>query len=340
MAELTTNRIDKNDYLEFVIKEEQLLHLLGVSADQLRNNPDFIRLTGNKNMNSVEILEWIIRDLDGNNNLIQYSEDFLKRISKGNFELLENQFDNNTQTRILNYHKVGVKSQTFLKYGPFESVSLVVKLKNGKKLTLNSKSNTAIISRAECFKKYPWAYFGSVQNPNQKYIETLLIDTAEGKKQLFKNSTPAIVKGVYGIDDGGIGAKSTHIFSEQEQFNLFCLAYQAFQETMNFKDLKEYFTQLFNQKKHENNNIKQGNLLSKELTSKIFNLDITSLEMLYDDIIELVPHSDAYIYNKKSKNEYLHKIFENIKYLSPDQIYEIYSMIYENQYIRNNKKRK
>ena len=261
VAELTTNSTSNSDYLEFSIKEEQLLHLLGVTANQLRTNPDFIRLTGNNHMNSVEILEWIIKDLDGNNDLLHYSDDFLKRVSKGSFELSKNQFASDTQSRLLNYHKIRTKSQAFIKYGPFEKVSLVARLQNGKKLAANSNSNTAMISRAECFKKYPWAYFGSVQNQDDKYIETLIIDSSDGKKELFKGSTPAIVKGVYrvGEDGNGTGGRGSHIFSEEEQFDLFCMAYESFQDTMDFKELKEYFTQLYNEKgmTNLNNNSKK-----------------------------------------------------------------------------------
>ena len=68
--------------MKFQIKVNQLLHLLGVTANQLRNNPDFIRLTGKSNMNSSEILNWILTDIDGNNDLLQYSEDFLKKVQE------------------------------------------------------------------------------------------------------------------------------------------------------------------------------------------------------------------------------------------------------------------
>ncbi len=258
VAELSTNSTNNSDYLEFVIKEEQLLHLLGVTVNQLRTNPDFIRLTGNNHMNPVEILEWIVRDLEGNNDLMQFSEDFMKRISNDSFELSKNQFAIDTNSRILNYHKIRTKSQAFLKYGPFEKVSLVAKLQDGKKLAINSRSNTALITRAECFKKYPWAYFGSVQNQHDKYIETLVIDSSEGKKGLFKGSTPAIVKGVYGIGDGGSGhgGVSSHIFSEEEQFDFFCKAYESFQNIMDFRNLIEYFEQLIKKSTFSNQNNK------------------------------------------------------------------------------------
>lgn len=48
IAELTTNNPDLSEYFIFQIKEEQLLHLLGVNIKQLKENPDFQRLTGNK----------------------------------------------------------------------------------------------------------------------------------------------------------------------------------------------------------------------------------------------------------------------------------------------------
>ena len=241
VAELSTNTINRSDYLEFTIKEGQLLHLLGVTANQLRDNPDFIRLTGNRYMNSVQILEWIMRDLEGNNDLMQYADDMLSKISNSSFELSNEQFARETQTKLLNYHKVKTKSQAFLKYGPFEKVSLVAKLQDGKKLAVNSNSNTAIISRAECFRKYPWAYFGSVQNPNDKYIETLLIDTPEGKREVLRGSSPAVIKGVF---PGEAGSEGGRIFSEDEQFNIFCEAYDAFRDVMDFKDLISYFDEL------------------------------------------------------------------------------------------------
>lgn len=336
VAELTTNNIKDSDYLEFMIKEEELLHLLGVTAKQLRNNPDFIRLTGNSHMDSVEILEWIVRDSEGNNDLMQYSEDFIKRISKDNFVLSKLQFDQYTQSRLLNYHKVRTKSQAFLKYGPFEKVSLVAKIQQGKSLAVHSKSNTAMISRAECFKKYPWAYFGSVQNPSNRYIETLIIDSAEGKKELFRGSTPAIVKGVYSMVEGeggspGIGAGS-HIFSEEEQFNLFCLAYESFKDQMDFKNLKDYFADFLHQNKGKEKNIME------EMASQIINLDINSLESLYNDVIELSCTVDEINYNNSDlKNIYLKEISNKIKYLSPEQIAEIKSRISDNKYTRKRK---
>lgn len=248
IAELTANNPDLSEYFIFQIKEEQLLHLLGVNIKQLKENPDFQRLTGNKKMGSMDILRWILTDIDGNCDLLQYSEDFLNKIlSTKNFEVNVMQRDANKQ--LLNYHKIRTKSQTLLKYGPFEKVSLVAKLgknNSGKQKTLsrNSKSTVAMISRAETFKKYPWAYFGLVNGKYNQYVETLQIDSSENKKDLFRHSKPAIIKKIGFVCNGDGDGSNTKIFSEEEQFDLFVKAYDAFKDTMDFTNLINYFKEL------------------------------------------------------------------------------------------------
>lgn len=244
IAEISTKDVDNSDYLEFQIKESELLHLLGVTAKQLRDNPDFQKLTGNKKMNSIQILEWILRDIEGNNDLLQYSEDFIQKIlNSDKYDIVTKQFSSEVNSRLLNYHKIKSKSETFMKYGPLEKVSLVVKLQEKASLSNNSKSNTAMITKTDVFKKYPWAYFGSVQQPNNKYIETLQIDSDEHKKELFKYSKPAIVKRIETIDESGT-VDGGNLFSSEEQFELFAEAYFSFGDTMDFRDLISYFQQL------------------------------------------------------------------------------------------------
>ena len=192
----------------------------------------------------MQILEWILTDSDGNNDLLQYSEDFIKKIlSSNNYDIAKKQFSLDVNSQLFNYHKIKLKSETFMKYGPFEKVSLVAKLQNGATLSKNSKSNTAMLTKAGVFEKYPWAYFGSVQQPNNKYIETLQIDSSEHKKELFKFSKPAIVKRIEGINDSG-DEGGIRLFSPEEQFNLFVDAYTSFGDAMDFMDLISYFQQL------------------------------------------------------------------------------------------------
>ena len=241
IAELTTNNSDSSEYFNFQIKEKQLLHLLGVTTEQLKNNPDFQRLTGNKNMNSIDILHWILTDIDGNNDLLQYSEDYVKKIlSIKDFRI--NDFQTNSTTQLLNYYKIRSKSQTFLKYGPFEKVSLVAKLgKNNfgeqKTLSRNSNSTVAMVSRAETFKKYPWAYFGLVNKENNQYVETLQIDSSENKKDLFMYSKPAIIKkiGLNKIIPINAAIKSKILFKTKYPLSFFVLVTIFFALKATFK---------------------------------------------------------------------------------------------------------
>lgn len=245
IAELSTKDPTKSEYLEFEIKLDKVLHLLGVTAAQLVNNPDFQRIAGGKKMKSTELLGWILKDIDGNNDLLQSQEDFLKKVeSTQKSHIVDHQFNQETSTQLLNYYKIRAKSETFLRYGPFDNVSLVAKLAPNKRLSQHSNSNTAMITRAETFRKYPWAYFGSVQNANDKYINTLIIDSSENKKELFKGSRPAIVKKVGPASENPNGGG--RVFSAEEQFELFFEAYESFSDAMDFTDLIEYFDNLNN----------------------------------------------------------------------------------------------
>ncbi len=253
IAELRKDDSGNVEYLDFILKKTELLHLLGVSLSQLRNNPDFIRLTGNKEMTYDQILDWIMRDIDGNNDLLQYNEDFLKDIVESkNFKVVQEQYSPETTKQLLNYGKIRAKSQAFLKYGPLEKVSLVSKLADNKSLSRYAKSNIVMISRAEAFRKYPWAYFGQVRNADNKYIETLQLNSAVGKKDLLKGSRPAIVTDVHIIGDSGNGNGSVH-FSQNAQMNLIINAYNSFSSQLNFEGLIRYFETLKSES-HDNSN--------------------------------------------------------------------------------------
>ena len=253
IAELRKDDSDNIEYLDFILKEKELLHLLGVTSSQLKNNPDFIRLTGNSNMSYEQILSWIMRDIDGNNDLLQYNEDFLKSIVQNkSFKVIQEQYSPETTTQLLNYGKIRAKSQIFLKYGPWEKVSLVSKLADNKSLSRYANSNIVMISRAETFRRYPWAYIGQVQNQNNKYIETLQLDSSAGKRDLLRGSRPAIVTDVHIISDSGEEGSDIH-FSEEEQMDLIINAYDSFSNQLNFDGLINYFKQI---KSNSNRNSK------------------------------------------------------------------------------------
>ena len=230
IARLQKDASGSAEHLTFVIKEQELLHLLGVTASQLRSNPDFIRLTGNRKMSCVDIIEWIMKDIDGNNDLLQYNEDFLRSIAQSkDFQIIENQYALETRTQILNYGKIRLKSQAFLKYGPLEGVSLVAKL--NKPISKNAHSRYVMVSRADALRKYPWAYFGQVRTNGINYIETLQINSEHGKKDLLKGSRPALVTGIIS-------------FSDEEQLDFVLEAYVAFRDWLEFEDLIKYYKAL------------------------------------------------------------------------------------------------
>ena len=182
----------------------------------------------------------------------------------------------------------------------------------------------------------PYNFNGKDFTDVHSLVYELATNWKNGKKELFRGSTPAIVKGVYSMAEGeggspGIGAGS-HIFSEEEQFNLFCLAYESFKDQMDFKNLKDYFADFLHQNKGKEKNIME------EMASQIINLDINSLESLYNDVIELSCTVDEINYNNSDlKNIYLKEISNKIKYLSPEQIAEIKSRISDNKYTRKRK---
>ena len=99
-----------------------------------------------------------------------------------------------------------------------------------------------MVNKANSFKKYPWAYFGSVQT-SRKYIETLQIDSAKNKEDLVRGSEAANIKSIDTTrDDGTSGGRV--IFSEEQQFDLFCQAYYEFCNSVDFEELKKYFSGL------------------------------------------------------------------------------------------------
>jgi len=81
--------------------------------------------------------------------------------------------------------------------------------------------------------------------------------------------------------------------------------------------------------------------IPKEIISEISKLDIESLENLYNDVIELLSFNEKNVYyNDDLRNVYQREIFNNLKYLKPEQIVEIRSRIFDTQYTKMHKKSK
>ena len=148
--------------IQFQIKESELSHLLGISYKKLRDNPDFIRLTGGRKMTSIQLLEWILSDIDGNRDLVQYHEDFIKRMEDNQFSLVGSQFSSETTTSLFNYHKIAMKSQAFMNMGSLDKMVSVARLNPKTRISDRTRSDTIVLGKSG-FLNYPWAVFGSVQ---------------------------------------------------------------------------------------------------------------------------------------------------------------------------------
>lgn len=225
--------------IEFQIKESELAHLLGISYKKLRNNPDFIRLMGEEKKSSIELLEWILRDIDGNCDLVQHNEDFIKRMEEREFQIIESQYSSATETSLFNYHKIAMKSQTFMHIGPLEQLSLVVRLAPKMHISNKTRSDTIVIGKSG-FENYPCAVLGSVQKRfEDKYTETLSILEDKKKKEILKGASYARVDGIQDIRD------DIALISPEEQFDMFYKAYETASESSNYERLKAYFESLY-----------------------------------------------------------------------------------------------
>ena len=81
-----------------------------------------------------------------------------------------------------------------------------------------------------------------VQKPDEKYMETLLLDSNRGKRLLVAGSTQ--YPRVYVVSGIGSEGGDGHMFSEEEQFDLVAKAYESFGDILNFGYLINYFNDL------------------------------------------------------------------------------------------------
>lgn len=225
--------------IEFQIKESELSHLLGISYKKLRDNPDFIRLTGGRKMTSIQLLEWILSDIDGNRDLVQYHEDFIKRMEDNQFSLVGSQFSSETTTSLFNYHKIAMKSQAFMNMGSLDKMVSVARLNPKTRISDRTRSDTIVLGKSG-FLNYPWAVLGSVQKRQEdRYTETLSILENERKIELLRK---ADIVHIDGIEDRN---EVIELITEEERFAMFHEAYEAASEIASYERIKAYFKSLY-----------------------------------------------------------------------------------------------
>jgi hypothetical protein len=220
-------------YLE--IKAQELLHLLGITKKQALLNQellDILKIKPGQKVSSYELLHKILNDFKRDKDLVQQQDD----INKKKLSSVQNE----RISQLLPYHKIRAKSISFIESGPFPKTKLIAKLAPNQKLFSSSKSNVVLMSPTELSNIYKWVYFGGVNKINTIYTEALIVDSAAGQKQKFKDSNPAIIKDV-NISSGNNIIRN--VFEYNEQYNLFLQALEDFDGAgINFEGLKQYFS--------------------------------------------------------------------------------------------------
>ncbi len=123
--------------LQFLYKN--LLHILGITQEQVKNNPELMKalnIDPNKvqNLHAEEILERIIKDIQTNKDILCLQ--MQKKISKYNKEstsksIVSTQVDSSTSTEMLPYDKIDIKTRAFINSGPYSDVSVISELAPG-----------------------------------------------------------------------------------------------------------------------------------------------------------------------------------------------------------------
>jgi hypothetical protein len=111
--------------------EENLLHILGITNKQVNENLELrkaLNIPDWKRLNSIEILERIIKDIQTNNDIIclQMKKNIQKIARFGTSgEIIKTQIDQNTTSELLPYDKIDLKTRAFMNSGPYNGVSVV-----------------------------------------------------------------------------------------------------------------------------------------------------------------------------------------------------------------------
>ena len=198
--------------IKMEVKAKEVLHILGITRQQVLANDEFryvLNLRGNET--APEILKSIYQDI--------CSE---KR-------LLEAHTDSRYQSELLPYNKIRSKTLSFMKTGTFAQPKLLCQIAPGKKLGRNPMSNVATICQHGLSRNYTWAYLGGVYRPetNTQYTETLINDSASGKRDKFSDQEPRMLVETE-ITSRWNGTVSHRCFTQEERIELYDQANQDF----------------------------------------------------------------------------------------------------------------
>lgn len=231
-----TGFLHSGDKIYLELRANELLHILGITRKQVLANPELrrvLRITDTR-ISSYDILCKILYDFSSNKDIVQLCEDIIKKSASSV------QFDSNTRSELLPFHKIRGKTISFINSGPLSHPKLIAPLAPNQKLTSNSSSNIAMLSKTILSRNYDWVYMGGVNNANRMYTETLLVDNSANQRRKFSEQVPAML---IGTETGSGSGLKQNIFSYEQQYKLFEESLEAFggEGGMNFDDLKLYF---------------------------------------------------------------------------------------------------
>lgn len=126
--------------------ESNLLHILGITTSQVRENQELrkaLNINESDSLGAMKILERIINDIQTNKNILCLQmKNKLKKFKKNdsNGKIVETQINPETQTELLPYDKIDLKKRAFINSGPYSDVSVISGLANNKYFIRDDKN--------------------------------------------------------------------------------------------------------------------------------------------------------------------------------------------------------
>lgn len=260
--------------------ESNLLHILGITKSQVETNRELRRALNipdwKERLSSMEILERIIKDIQTNKDILCLQmQNNVRRVERyaTSGKIVETQLNDNTSSELLPYDKIDLKTRAFMNSGPYNGVSVIsginngkyfvnrdikqvriskadfntleknsveINIGNGKKIRINTGDYifNGYVKRDENIRTLMASQVGTSKNVIPQTDGTKTSNIQDYKK-MFNNQTPIPVVGVDNPDG------TTLVFSKEQQEEMFLSMYYEFGKVMNFDlyiDILKSFT--------------------------------------------------------------------------------------------------
>ncbi|MDO4962996.1 MAG: hypothetical protein Q4E75_02700 [bacterium] len=111
--------------------EENLLHILGITQSQVKGNAELkkvLNIPDDRYVGPMEILEKIIKDIQTNKDILCLQmKNRLKKVENqdNTSKIIETQLKPDTESELLPYDKIDLKTRAFINSGPYQDVSVI-----------------------------------------------------------------------------------------------------------------------------------------------------------------------------------------------------------------------